>query len=95
MICMVKSPLWQIDDNLCDQEVKLYYFTRLKKLSRNRVARTPSCGVWHENPSYNIYDIHCDVVGARKLLCFNVKEGLSTKKSNWIMHEFSLVGETN
>jgi hypothetical protein len=55
MIYMVKTP-WQIYGDFCDQEEKLYNFTRLKKLSRNRVARTAGCGVWHENSSDNIYD---------------------------------------
>ncbi|XP_059439493.1 NAC domain-containing protein 19-like [Corylus avellana] len=72
-----------------DQEEKLYVFTRLKKLSKNRVARTAGCGVWHENSSDKIYDAQGDVIGARKLFCFKVKK----QKSNWLMHEFSLVGE--
>jgi hypothetical protein len=83
-----KAP-WQI----CDQEEKVYFFTRLKKLSKNRVARTAGCGVWHENSTNKIYDNQGDVIGARKLFCFKVKEGSRMKKSDWIMHEFSLVGE--
>ncbi|GLT65501.1 hypothetical protein SLA2020_379310 [Shorea laevis] len=86
-----KAP-WQICGDLCDQE-KLYVFTRLKKLSKNRVARSAGCGVWHENSSDKIYDYQGDVIGARKLFCFKVKESSCMKKSNWIMHEFSLVGE--
>jgi hypothetical protein len=65
----------------------------LKKLSKNRVARTAGCGVWHENCTVKIYDNRGDIIGARKLFNFNVKEGSTTKNSNWIMHEFSLVGE--
>jgi hypothetical protein len=76
-----------------DQEEKLYVFTRLKQLSKNRVSRTAGCGVWHENSSDKIYDGQGDVIGARKLFSFNVKEGSCMKKSNWIMHEFSFVGE--
>jgi hypothetical protein len=34
-----------------------------------------------------------DVIGARKLFCFKVKDGSTMKRSDWIMHEFSLVGE--
>jgi hypothetical protein len=81
--------------DLCNQEEMLYFFTRLKKIYRNRVAQIASCGVWHENSSDNIYDNHGDVTGASNLLCFKVKEGLFTKKSNWIMDEFLLIGETN
>jgi hypothetical protein len=57
------------------------------------VARTAGCGVWHENSSANIYGYQGDVIGARKLFYFKVKEGSTTKKSNLIMHEFSLFGE--
>ncbi|XP_059432120.1 NAC domain-containing protein 41-like [Corylus avellana] len=81
---------WQF----CGDQEKLYVFTRLKNLSKNRVARTAGCGgVWHENSSDKIYDAQGDVIGARKLFSFKVKEGSCMKKSNWIMHEFSLVGE--
>jgi hypothetical protein len=59
------------------------------------MARTAGCGVWHENSSGNIYYNQGDVISARKLFYFNVKEGSFTKKSNWIMYEFSLAGETN
>ncbi|XP_059451331.1 NAC domain-containing protein 19-like [Corylus avellana] len=83
-----KAP-WQF----CGDQEKLYVFTRLKKLSKNRVARTAGCGVWHENSSVKIYDDQGDVIGARKLFSFKVKEGSCMKKSNWIMHEFSFVGE--
>jgi hypothetical protein len=84
-----KAP-WQF----CGDQEKLYVFTRLKYLSKNRVARTAGCGgVWHENSSDKIYDDQGDVIGARKLFSFMVKEGSCRKKSNWIMHEFSFAGE--
>lgn len=51
--------------------------------------------MWHENSSDNVYDNQGNVIGAKKLFCFKVKEGSSMMKSDWIMHEFSLVGETN
>jgi hypothetical protein len=34
-----------------------------------------------------------DVIEARKLFSFKVKEDLYMKKSNWITNEFSFVGE--
>jgi hypothetical protein len=83
-----KAP-WQICGD--QEENLLYVFSRLKKLSKNRVARTAGCGVWHENFSDKIYDNQGGVIGARKLFCFRVKEGSCMKKTKWIMHEFSLV----
>ncbi|XP_062173478.1 NAC domain-containing protein 41-like [Alnus glutinosa] len=85
-----EKPPWEICG---DKDEKAYFFTELKKLSKNRVARTTGCGVWHENCTVKIYDNRGDIIGARKLFNFNVKEGSTTKNSNWIMHEFSLVGE--
>jgi hypothetical protein len=87
-----RSP-WEICSDLSDPEEKVYFFTRLKKLSKNRVGRTAGCGVWHENSSVKIYDYKGDIIGARKLFSFMVKQGSCKKKSNWIMHEFSLIGE--
>jgi hypothetical protein len=80
-----KAP-WQF----CGDQEKLYIFTRLKKLGKNRVGRTAGgCGVWHESSSDKVCDAQGDVIGFRKLFCFKVKK----QKSNWLMHEFSLVGE--
>ncbi|XP_062173472.1 NAC domain-containing protein 41-like [Alnus glutinosa] len=84
-----EKPPWEI----CGDQEKVYFFTTLKKLSKNRVSRTAGCGVWHEHCTVKIYDNRGDIIGARKLFNFNVKEGSTTKNSNWIMHEFSLVGE--
>jgi hypothetical protein len=86
-----EKPPWEICGNQ-DSE-KVYFFAKLKKLSKNQVARTAGSGVWHENSSHHIYDEEGDVIGARKLFCFKVKDGSSMKRSNWVMHEFSLVGE--
>jgi hypothetical protein len=72
---------------------KVYFFTRFKKLSKNRVGRTIGCRVWHGNSTVKIYDNKGNVIGARKLFSFMVKQGSCTKKSNWIMHDFSLIGE--
>jgi hypothetical protein len=57
------------------------------------VARTAGSGVWHENASHDIYDEEGDVIGSKKLFCFKVKDGSTMKRSDWVMHEFSLVGE--
>jgi hypothetical protein len=56
------KPPWEICG---DQEgEKVYFFAKLKKLSKNRVARTAGSGVWHENSSHHIYDEEGDVIGA-------------------------------
>jgi len=86
-----EKPPWEICG---DQEgEKVYFFAKLRKLSKSRVARTAGSGVWHENSSHHIYDEEGDVIGARKLFCFKVKDGSTMKRSDWIMHEFSLVEE--
>ncbi|XP_062175571.1 NAC domain-containing protein JA2-like [Alnus glutinosa] len=86
-----EKPPWEICG---DQEgEKVYFFAKLRKLNKSRVARTAGSGVWHENSSHHIYDEEGDVIGARKLFCFKVKDGSTMKRSEWIMHEFSLVGE--
>jgi hypothetical protein len=87
-----RSP-WEICGDLSDPEEKVYFFTRRKKLSKNRVGRTAGCGVWHENSTVKIYDYKGDAIGVRKLFSFMVKQGTCKKKSDWIMHEFSLIGE--
>ena len=84
--------LWEIRNDISNLKDNVYFFTRRKKISKNRVGRTASCGVWNESSTDKIYDYKGDVIGARKLLCFKVKHGLCTTKSNKIMHEFSLVG---
>jgi hypothetical protein len=86
-----EKPLWQICGDQEDE--KVYFFARLKKLSKSRVARTAGSGVWHENASHHIYDEEGEVIGSRKLFCFKVKDGSTMKRSDWVMHEFSLVGE--
>ena len=67
---------------------KVYFSTKLKKLLKN-VGRT----VWNESCTDKIYDYKGNVIGARKLFCFKVKQESWTMKSNKIMHEFSLVGK--
>jgi hypothetical protein len=51
------------------------------------VGRTAGCRVWHENSVVKIYDNKGDVIGARKLFSFMVKQGSCMKKSDWIMHD--------
>jgi hypothetical protein len=82
-----EKPPWQICGDQEDE--KVYFFARLKKLSKSRVARTAGSGVWHENSSHHTYDEEGDVIGSRKLFCFKVKDGST------MMHEFSLVGSMN
>jgi hypothetical protein len=67
---------WEICGDLFDPEEKVYFFTRRKKLSKNRVGRTADCGVWHENFAVEIYDYKGNVIGARKLFSFMVKTRL-------------------
>ncbi|XP_062173458.1 NAC domain-containing protein 41-like [Alnus glutinosa] len=63
-----EKPPWEICG---DQEgEKVYFFAKLRKISKSRVARTAGSGVWHENSSHHIYDEEGDVIGARKLFCF-------------------------
>lgn len=86
-----KAP-WEMFDGLHGEEEKHYLFTSLKKFSK-RVARTAGCGTWHEGYCNQIYDSQGQhVIGLNKQFCFKVKHGLCTKKSDWIMHEFSLAG---
>ena len=85
--------LWEIGGDISNPKDNIYFFTKLKKLFENRVGRTASYGVWNESSTDKIYDYKGDVIGARKLFCFKVKQGSCITKSNKIMHEFSLVGK--
>jgi len=75
-----EKSLWQICGDLCDQEENLYFFTRLKKLSKNRVARTTGYGVWHENSSDNVYDNQGNIIGAKKTVMFQGERRLVHEK---------------
>jgi hypothetical protein len=85
-----KAP-WEIFGDLDgEEEEKHYIFTRLKK-SGKRVSRTAGCGTWHESSCNQVYDSEGQcVIGLNKQFCFKVKN--ESKKSHWIMHEFSLAG---
>jgi hypothetical protein len=74
------------------EEEKYYLFTRIKKFSK-RVARTAGGGTWHEGYCSQIYDSSGQfLIGLNKQFCFKVGHGSSMKKTDWIMHEFSLSG---
>ncbi len=86
--------------NLCTHKTALlddekhYFFTELKRVSKNRLARTVGVyGSWHVTSTSMIYDpgTH-NVIGIKKLMNFKVNEEGKMKKTDWIMHEFSLAG---
>ena len=83
----------EICGDISDMKEKVSFSTKLKKLLKNRVGRTTGCEVWNESCIDKIYDYKGDVIRARNMLCFNVKQGLFTPKSDQIMHEFSQVGK--
>ncbi|KAH7861206.1 hypothetical protein Vadar_023076 [Vaccinium darrowii] len=79
-------------------EGTIYVLTTLIKASKNRVARTAGCGVWHaETALEKILNDHGSVIGYKRMLCFQItnEPGLmdrSASKGHWIMHEFSRCG---
>ncbi|KAI9157453.1 hypothetical protein LWI28_022811 [Acer negundo] len=95
-----RSP-WEIfhgtDHELSEEDdYKFYVFTRLKKASLHRVSRVAGCGTWHgDRKSVKIFDDKKKkegLIGLKKNFTFRIKNG--SKKSHWIMHEFSLAGES-
>jgi hypothetical protein len=85
--------LLEICGDISNLKDSVYFFTRLKKLFKNRVGQTTGCGIWNKSSTDKIYDYKGDVIGARKLFYFKVKQGSCITKSNKIMHEFSLIGK--
>ncbi|KAH7548566.1 hypothetical protein ACOSP7_031833 [Xanthoceras sorbifolium] len=80
-----------------EEDHKYFYaFTRLKKASLKRVSRVAGCGTWHgDKLSAKIYGDKKNkkgLIGLKKNFSFRLKKG--SKKSHWIMHEFSLAGES-
>jgi hypothetical protein len=61
--------IYNLNDNV-------YFFTRPKKLSKNRVGQTTGCGVWNESSTNKIYDYKGDIIGARKFFLFQCKTRL-------------------
>ncbi|KAH7548545.1 hypothetical protein JRO89_XS14G0160200 [Xanthoceras sorbifolium] len=96
-----KSP-WEIFHQGIEEEEEeedhkyFYAFTRLQKASLKRVSRVAGCGTWHgDNLSAKIYGDKKNkkgLIGLKKNFSFRLKKG--SKKSHWIMHEFSLAGES-
>jgi hypothetical protein len=86
-----RSP-WEICSDLSYPEEKVYFFTRLKKLSKNRVGRTADCGVWHENSAVKIYDYKGNVIGARKLFSFMVNKACARRNPIGLCMSSHLLG---
>ncbi|KAI9156471.1 hypothetical protein LWI28_007265 [Acer negundo] len=98
---LYSRPPWEIfhgtDHELSvEDDYKFYVFTRLKKASRHRVSRVAGCGTWHEDKkSEKIFANKKQkegLIGLKKNFTFRIKN--VSKKSHWIMHEFSLAGES-
>ncbi|KAI9156777.1 hypothetical protein LWI28_012061 [Acer negundo] len=95
-----KSP-WEIflhgtDHELLEKDHRFYVFTTLKKAGLQRVSRVAGCGTWHgDKKTVKIYADKKNkkgLIGYKKNFTFKLKTG--SKKSQWIMHEFSLAGES-
>ncbi|KAK2634824.1 hypothetical protein Ddye_029616 [Dipteronia dyeriana] len=95
------KPPWEIflhgtDHELLEKDHKFYVFTKLKKAGQKRVSRVAGCGTWHgDKRTVMIYadkKNKSGLIGFKKNFTFKVKNG--SKKSHWIMHEFSLAGES-
>ncbi|KAH7839192.1 hypothetical protein Vadar_000925 [Vaccinium darrowii] len=84
--------------NIVKTEGTIYVFTTLIKASKNRIARTAGCGVWHaETALEKVWDDHGRVIGYKRMMCFQItnESGMtdrSERKGHWIMHEYSLCG---
>ncbi|KAL3501844.1 hypothetical protein ACH5RR_036293 [Cinchona calisaya] len=70
----------------------LYAFTKLTKLSPNKVARIAGSGTWDgETKKTEILDFSGQIIGTKKMLSYVLNSG-SALKGGWIMHEYSLAG---
>ncbi|KAL4607639.1 hypothetical protein ACB092_09G190000 [Castanea dentata] len=84
------------DKALLDYE-KYYFFTMLNRVKgESRVARTVGYyGAWHVSSTNEVYDPKTQkLIGINKLLNFKVHEKDGMSKTEWIMHEFSLAGDS-
>nr|POE99860.1 nac domain-containing protein 19 [Quercus suber] len=85
------------DKALLDYE-KYYFFTMLNRVGgdESRVARTVGhYGAWHVSSTNEVYDPKTQkLIGMKKLLNFKVYEKDGMSKTEWIMHEFSLAGDS-
>ncbi|KAH7867275.1 hypothetical protein Vadar_031202 [Vaccinium darrowii] len=84
--------------NSSKSEGTIYVFIPLIKASKNRIARTAGCGVWHaETALENVLNDQGRVIGYKKMLCFQITNDRgvmdgSVSKGHWIMHEYSRCG---
>ena len=88
-----KKPPWELCTDLTtfSGHEKHYFFTELKKIKQNHVIHTVgSYGTWHESNSKNIFWEDNSIMGFKKLLNFKGKGEGKEKKTDWLMHEFSL-----
>ncbi|XP_027086470.1 NAC domain-containing protein 66-like [Coffea arabica] len=69
-------------------------FTKLKKLSSKKTARTTSLGMWdEETKSYLVEDmITGEKIGSRRMLSYVLNSGSKRVKVGWIMHEYLVDG---
>ena len=92
-------PPWEYcthEKALLDYE-KYYFFTMLNRVGgESRVARTVgNYGAWHVSSTNEVYDPKTQkLIGMKKLLNFKVYEKDGMSKTEWIMHEFSLAGDS-
>uniref|UniRef100_A0A7N2M2V9 NAC domain-containing protein n=1 Tax=Quercus lobata TaxID=97700 RepID=A0A7N2M2V9_QUELO len=92
-------PPWEYcthDKALLDYE-KYYFFTMLNRVGgESRVARTVgNYGAWHVSSTNEVYDPKTQkLIGMKKLLNFKVYEKDGMSKTEWLMHEFSLAGDS-
>ncbi|EEF36387.1 NAC domain-containing protein 53 [Ricinus communis] len=95
------KPPWEICHGRKQEEC--YFFTTLKKASKNRVARTAAGGEWRGNNSgKEVMDRKTKkVIGVKKQFTFKPRKGKkgtsctstsNAKATGWIMHEYSLMG---
>ena len=91
-------PPWKYcnDDTVLLDYEKHYFFTMLNRVSEDRVARTVgNFGAWHVSSTKDIYDPKTQkLIGMKKLLNFKEYEKDGKSKTEWIMHEFSLGGDS-
>nr|XP_027088509.1 NAC domain-containing protein 91-like [Coffea arabica] len=72
----------------------VYVFTKLKKLSSKKTARTTSLGTWdEETKSYPVEDmITGEEIGSRRMLSYVLNSGSKGVNGGWIMHEYLVDG---
>ncbi|KAL3510614.1 hypothetical protein ACH5RR_030015 [Cinchona calisaya] len=85
---------WQIFDESGRDNTKriLYVFTKLSRMSANKIARTAGFGTWEgQSKAKDVLNDGGDqVIGSMKMLNFVLNSGSEAIKNGWIMHEYSL-----